>query len=152
MNTPATQDELIALARKIAAAHHLDAEVICGQIERESTWNRWAIRYEDGFYTKYIEKMIASHQLADPTEERARAFSWGLMQVMGEVAREMGYTGPLAQLCDPETGIEVGCRALAHKIATNEGSISAALQAYNGGGNPNYSNEVLALADKYRTA
>jgi soluble lytic murein transglycosylase-like protein len=146
------KDELIALARKIAAAHHLDAEVVCGMCERESTWDPWSIRYEDGFYTKYIEKMIASHQLTNPTEERARAFSWGLMQVMGEVAREMGYTGPLAELCDPATGIEVGCRTLAHKIATNEGSIANSLQAYNGGSNPRYAAEVLALAEKYREA
>lgn len=145
-----SRDELIELARKIAATHTLPPELICGQIERESTWNPWAIRYEDGFYTKYIEKMIASHQLTDPTEERARAFSWGLMQVMGEVAREMGYTGQLAELCDPATGMEVGCRVLAHKLATNEGSIAMALAAYNGGGNKNYPAEVLALAEGYR--
>jgi hypothetical protein len=146
------KDDLIAIARKIATQHHLDAEVVCGMCERESTWDPWSIRYEDGFYTRYIEKMIASHQLTDPTEEHARAFSWGLMQVMGEVAREMGYTGPLAQLCEPATGIEVGCRALAHKIATNQGAIADALQAYNGGANKNYAAEVLALAEKYRSA
>lgn len=148
-NTQPSAD-LIAVARNIAAAHSLPPELICGQIERESTWNPWQIRYEDGFYTKYIEKMIASHELTDPTEERARAFSWGLMQVMGEVAREMGYTDHLAQLCDPATGIEVGCRALAHKIATNEGNLADALLAYNGGGNKQYPAEVFALAEKYR--
>jgi Transglycosylase SLT domain len=41
---------------------------------------------------------------ADPTESRARAFSWGLMQVMGQVAREHGFTGALASLCDPLSG------------------------------------------------
>jgi len=41
---------------------------------------------------------------ADPTESRARAFSWGLMQVMGQVAREHGFTCALASLCDPLSG------------------------------------------------
>lgn len=145
-----TTTDLIALAKKTSGAHQLPAEIVCGQIERESSWNPWQIRYEDGFYTAYIEKMIAGHKLTDPTEERARAFSWGLMQVMGEVSREMGYAGPLAELCDPATGIEVGCRTLAHKLATNQGAIADALQAYNGGGNKNYAAEVLALAEKYR--
>src|ERR1700681_1894587 len=132
-------EPLIALARDAAAVHHLDPILVCGLIERESSWDPWKIRYEDGFYTHYIEKLIAQHELADPTEERARAFSWGLGQIMGEEARERGYKGHLAMLCDPATGIEWTCVVLARKLETASGNVAGALQLYNGGGNPNYS-------------
>lgn len=44
----------------------------------------------------------------------AQAASWGLMQVMGAVARERGYRGPyLTALLDPETALHYGCAHLA---------------------------------------
>lgn len=39
--------------------------------------------------------------------------SWGLMQVMGAVAREHGFTGHLPGLCDSFKGLEYGCQHLA---------------------------------------
>lgn len=40
------------------------------------------------------------------------ANQWGVMQVMGGVAREVGFKGSfLTELCDPEVGIE---SAVAH--------------------------------------
>jgi len=123
--------------------------VVCGICERESSWNNYAIRYEPGFFSHYIAPLYTANKVG-VTEAYARSFSWGLMQVMGQTAREMGYDGDLPGLCHPETGIEVGCRVLAHKLAVNEGNLQAALQAYNGGGNPDYAAEVMALAEKYR--
>jgi soluble lytic murein transglycosylase-like protein len=142
-------EPLIALARDTAGKHELYPHVVCGLIERESSWDPWKIRYEEGFYTRYIEKLIAQHQLSDPTEERARAFSWGLGQIMGEEARERGYKGHLAMLCDPPVGIEWTCIVLSRKLETASGNVPGGLQLYNGGGNPNYGAEVLALAEKY---
>jgi len=147
-----SRDDLIALARTTAAAHGLFAHIVCGQIERESSWQPWTIRYEDSFFARYIQPMLASGALRDPTEARARAFSWGLGQVMGELARELGYRGHLAALCDPATGIEWQCRALSEKLRLQHGNLPDALQAYNGGANPSYASEVLACAEKYKTA
>src|SRR5712692_9451618 len=85
------------------------------------------------------------------TEAAARALSWGLMQVMGQVAREAGFAGAsLAELCDPAAGLEVGCRVLAHKLAAAEGNVTRALLLWNGGGNPAYPQQVLDRAKKYR--
>lgn len=142
-------NRLIVLARDAAARHGLSAGILCGLIERESSWDPWSIRYEDGFFTRYIEKLIAQHLLNDPTEERARAFSWGLGQVMGEEARERGYSGHLAMLCDPPTGVEWTAIVLARKLELASGNLARGLQGYNGGGNPNYAAEVQTLADKY---
>jgi soluble lytic murein transglycosylase-like protein len=126
----------IALAKQIATDQGLDPATFCGLVERESSWNNWAIRYEPAFFLRYIIPL----DLQDTTEERARAFSWGPCQIMGQLARELGYKGDLANLCDWQVGLEWGAKALAHR---------GSLQAYNGGGNPNYAAEVMKLAASY---
>lgn len=144
-----TKDELVAIAVATAARHSLFPKLFCGLVERETTWDPWKIRYEHGFYSRYVQKQLDTGALIDMTEARARAFSWGLCQVMGEEARERGYTGHLAQLCDPATGLEIGAITLAHKLEMAQGNTARALQLYNGGANPNYAAEVMALAEKY---
>lgn len=150
MATP-SRDELIALAKQIATAHELPPELVCAVCEQESSWNVYAIRFEPEFFKTYVAGLYTNNKI-DVTEAYGRAFSWGLMQTMGQVAREFGYEGPLPQLCEPETGIEIGCRVLAHKIKVNEGNLKHALLAWNGGGSKDYPAEVLARADKYRSA
>ena len=72
------------------------------------------------------------------------------MQVMGQVAREFGFKETsLAELCDPATGIEFGCRVLAVRVARAKGDIPAALLAWNGGAVTNYPAEVLARKRNY---
>lgn len=150
MNPLSPPAELVALARRAAEAHALWPEVVCAIVEQESSWNPWALRYEAAFYEKYIAPQLARGNIADTTESRARAFSWGLMQVMGQVAREHGFDGgSLAALCDPATGIEIGCRIFAAKLAAAEGNVSRALLLWNGGGDQDYPAAVLARASRY---
>jgi soluble lytic murein transglycosylase-like protein len=142
--------ELIALAKSIALAHGLDPALVCAVIEQESAWNPLATRYEPEFYARYISPMLADHPMT-PTEARSRAFSWGLMQVMGQTARENGYDGVLLSgLCEPRKGIEIGCTVLPHKLALHPGDIGKGLLAWNGGSNENYDAEVLARVSKYQ--
>lgn len=47
------------------------------------------------------------------TEWIGQQTSWGLMQVMGAVAREHGFAGHFPGLCDPLEGLHYGCRYLA---------------------------------------
>ncbi len=146
--------ELIALARAAAANHALDftlsvssrtglpgprqgepgrlvytgTALVCAIVEQESAWNTYAIRYEPGFRTRYVAPLGLP-----ATEEIARSISWGLMQVMGQVAREHGFTGKfLSALCDPLVGLDIGCAALASKLAVASSLVvggSAGLQA-----------------------
>lgn len=146
-----SRDELIAMAKQSAAAHDLPPEIVCAICERESAWDPWAIRYEPTFFSHYVAGQYTNGKI-DATEAYARAFSWGLGQLMGQVARELGYAERLAKLCDPQTGLEWLCRELAHKMATNEGNLAVALEAYNGGNNRQYAAEVIAKADAYRQA
>lgn len=153
-----SKEELIALARVVAGKHALWPELVCAVIEQESAWNPWAMRYEAGFYGRYIEPMLEAHTLkrmsplcSIETEAHGRAFSWGLLQVMGQVARERGFLGAfLSELCDPETGIEFGCRHLTFKIGQAQGNVERALQLWNGGGNATYSAEVMSRVAHYQ--
>mgnify|MGYP001428684704 CR=1 FL=1 len=142
---PQAPPDLLALAHDAARAHALPIEIVCAVIEQESAWDRWAVRYEPAFFARYIQPQLAGRATLTETEARARAFSWGLMQVMGQVAREHGFAGAsLAQLCEPATGIEIGCRVLAAKLAAANGDVPRGLLLWNGGGNRVYPAAVLA--------
>ncbi len=146
---------LIALARAAAAQHSLDPALICAIVEQESAWDPHAIRYEPAFRTRYVARLGLP-----PTEEVARSISWGLMQVMGQVAREHGFTAKsLAALCDPATGIAIGCTVFAAKLrVANNGDVASAaanvvhraLELWNGGANSSYAAQVLARVAHYQ--
>lgn len=138
------------MAHDAARAHDLPPEIVCAVIEQESGWDRWAARYEPAFYQRYIEPLLAGSGSFDETEAHMRAFSWGLMQVIGQVAREHRFSASsLAQLCEPGAGLEIGCRVLAAKLAAAEGNIPRALLLWNGGGNRGYPDAVLARTHNY---
>ncbi|HEV2341673.1 MAG TPA: lytic transglycosylase domain-containing protein [Candidatus Acidoferrales bacterium] len=141
-----TLNELISLAKQTASRHGLAPEIVCAVCEQESSWNPWAIRYEPVFRQRYIAPLGLP-----PTEEIARSTSWGLMQVMGETAREAGFTGKfLSALAEPVTGLDFGCIFLAEKFRLAQGDASRALEMWNGGANSDYAAQVLARITKYR--
>lgn len=141
-----TRAEMIALAKETAARHALAPEIVCAVCEQESSWNPWAIRYEPAFRQRYVAPLGLP-----PTEEIARSISWGLMQVMGETAREAGFTEKfLSALAGPATGLEFGCIVLADKFSRADNNPSQALQLWNGGANPDYAAQVLARTNQYR--
>jgi soluble lytic murein transglycosylase-like protein len=141
--------QLVALARKAAAAQSLDPALVCAVVEQESSWNPWAMRYEPAFFAKYVAHLYTNNKIT-ASEAYARGFSWGLMQVMGQVAREMGFDGAfLSATCDPEQGLAIGCKLLRKKLDAMDGDITRGLLAWNGGGNPAYPAQVLARRAHY---
>jgi soluble lytic murein transglycosylase-like protein len=160
---PTDGTALIALARTAAAQHSLDPALICAIVEQESAWDPHAIRYEPAFRTRYVAPLGLP-----PTEEVARSISWGLMQVMGQVAREHGFTAKsLAALCDPATGLAIGCAVFAAKLRTSTNNaagvtnnsdaarvaadvVHRALALWNGGANTIYAAQVLARVVHYQ--
>jgi soluble lytic murein transglycosylase-like protein len=146
----ACDPKLLELARKAADAEGLDGAVVCAVVEQESNWNPWAMRYEPLFFAKYVAPLYTGNKVG-ATEAYARGFSWGLMQVMGQTAREMGLNSlHLSTLCDPAIGLAVGCKLLRKKLEVASGDLRKALQAWNGGGNPDYAAEVVARLGRYR--
>jgi len=141
--------QLVLLARKAAAAQSLEPALVCAVIEQESAWNPWAMRYEPLFFAKYVASLYTNNKIS-ATEAYARGFSWGLMQVMGHVARESGFDALfLCALCDPEQGLAIGCKVLRKKIDASAGDTIRGLLAWNGGSNPAYPVQVLARKPHY---
>ena len=72
-------------------------------------------------------------------------------EVMGQTARERGVNSlHLSTLCDPAVGLAAGCKILKKKLDSCSGDLHKALLAWNGGGNPDYADEVLARVARYR--
>ncbi len=95
----------------------------------ESGMNMWAVRFEPAYKWLYN---ISNIQLT-ATETVCQKTSYGLMQVMGSVARELGFVGRfLTQLCDPETGLEYGCKHLKN-FYMRYNSWEDAISSYNAG-------------------
>ena len=107
------------------------------------------MRYEPAFFTKYVAPLYTNNKVS-ASEAYARGFSWGLMQVMGQVARETGFEPLfLSALCDPEQGLAIGCKVLRKKFDAAGGDPTRALLAWNGGGNALYAAQVLARRPHY---
>lgn len=141
--------QLLTFARKAADAQGLDPGLVCAVVEQESGWNPWAMRYEPAFFTKYVAPLYTNNKVS-ASEAYARGFSWGLMQVMGQVAREFGFEPVfLSALCDPEQGLAIGCKVLRKKIETAGGDVTRGLLAWNGGANALYPAQVLARRAHY---
>lgn len=133
MNLP---DHIHALVSRAADRYKLPAALIRAIIRVESAGNPLAVRAEPAFLNRYIRPSVTTYGASQETERWLRACSFGLMQVMGQVARELGCTEPyLTALCDPETGIDYGCRLLAklrdRYVATR--GWDAVIAAYNAG-------------------
>jgi soluble lytic murein transglycosylase-like protein len=150
-----------ALAGKWAAKYGLDPAIVCAVADHETggTWDPYTSRTEEGFYHRYIVNPDGTYKITIPldsirsrdTEAKHRSTSWGLMQIMGQTARELGYTARyLNSLCDPDAGMDVGCRKLQKCFNRHPGDAAAALQEYNGGSNPQYASQVLARVPVYQ--
>ena len=133
-------NDLERLAREAAGRYGLDPRLICALCEVESGWNPWAVRHEAGhhpligFYPAtddrhriwrdatgqgwWNEINITPETRKYPWECQPliellmQQTSWGLLQIMGAVARERGFRDWLTELCDPAVNLEWGCKHL----------------------------------------
>jgi len=139
------ESDLLQLIKSVATDQQLDPALVAAVVEQESSGDPRAVRYERDFYYRYVIPL----NLRDETEGRLRAFSWGLMQIMGQVARELGFTGHLSWLCEPQVGLVWGCKKLKQCLDESGGSIVKGLMRYNGGANPSYPTQVAEKISKY---
>lgn len=134
-----------ALAAKYGAKYGISTELICAVVEQESNWNPWATRPEEGFYYRYVVPLGLTWGVSIQ-----RSISYGLLQLMGQVAREFGFTGEfLTELCNPDVGLDYGCKKLKKCLDDAGGDETKALLRWNGGGAPGYAAQVLARKEKY---
>lgn len=161
-------DEITAAALSV----DLDPRIVRALITVESGGNTWAwnpepkYRYlwdvRSGKPFRALSPGEASSEFppsdfpclaGDPDQEWwGQQASFGLMQVMGAVAREMGFKGAyLTQLCEPSINLRYGCQKLAADLKWAGGDVRAMLASYNGGRGGNSPGGILrnaAYADK----
>jgi soluble lytic murein transglycosylase-like protein len=143
LTTPTTR---LAFVTPHALKYGLDPKIVAAVCEQESSWNPSAVRFEPAFESRYIKPALPA---APTTRELTEAMSFGLMQVMGEVAIEFGWNGKfLTELCDPDVGVLYGCRKLQKCFSIHHDN-DTSLLAYNGGSNKAYDSEVLAHVTHY---
>lgn len=136
---------LVALAQSTAVQFGLNPLLVCALVEQESSWIPRACRSESAFYLAYIVPL----KLPDPVEASNRAISYGLLQILGETARELGFTGAFPDLLDPAQGLFWGCKKFAKCAALHPDSVINQLLCYNGGARPEYAAEVLNRVKNY---
>ena len=125
-------DEFKDEIEQIAAEHQVDPDLVRAIVMTESAGDLWAMRFEPDFHDRYIVGN-RDYMKASATERMAAATSWGLMQVMGAVARERGFAGKyLSELCEPIVGLRYGVKHLKHFLDRYVDSIQATA-AYNAG-------------------
>ena len=125
-------------AQKAALNATLPLVMVRGVVLQESGGNPFAVRYEPGFYERYLKDKsvdFVPSGCSRDTERIGRSISWGLMQIMGETARCVGFRGWFGELLMPETGLAWGCAYLARlrDRYLARGGWPGVLRAYNGG-------------------
>jgi soluble lytic murein transglycosylase-like protein len=115
-------DETRDLVARFSIRYAIPRQLLAALMQVESGGDPWATRFEPGYrwlwdvredrpYKGAPESIPAPRFVSGETELMQQRTSWGLLQVMGATARELGYRGRfLAHLCDPEFGMEYGCR------------------------------------------
>ncbi len=154
------KQELIRIVEAAALKNGCDPDIAVAIAANESSWDTYAVRYEPKW--KYLENVTIharADRITDETETQLQKFSWGLMQVMGSVARELKFELALPMLCIPEFGADYGTKKLAQlwRKYPNELDVIA---AYNAGSprkteqglyvNQGYVNKVKQHVDNLR--
>jgi soluble lytic murein transglycosylase-like protein len=135
----------LAFVTPTAQKYGLEPALVCAVCEQESGWEPGQARFEPEFLRHYVNPLNLPL-----LEAFDRATSWGLMQIMGQTAVELGCTGDLSALRTPDLGVTYGCKKLQKCFFAAAGDPTKALLRYNGGGNANYAPEVLARVIHYR--
>jgi soluble lytic murein transglycosylase-like protein len=138
--------ELRSIIEMRALEFEIDPDLIEAFCLVESSGNPRATRYEANFYKTYIQPMLHNNAIT-PEEAMGRATSFGIMQIMGQVAREKGFKGKFEELFEPGTGLFWSLKHLKHFIDKYAPNLDNAIASYNAGSprkddSGNYRNQI----------
>lgn len=121
------------LIEKHSKSYNLDSRLVGAIICTESAGNECTTRYESGWKYFYQQDEYAKTLgITVNTEMVHQATSWGLMQIMGSVAREQGFADHLNKLTNPNTNLIYGCSFLV-KLYKKYGLLPDVIASYNAG-------------------
>lgn len=125
--------EINKIIEEHAKLFDLDANLIKAIIKIESNFDTFALRYEKNFrYLVNPQRFAIRFNVTTETETALQRFSYGLMQIMGAVAREHNFPNRLMELLDPINNIMYGCMHLA-KFKKKYPEMSDYVSSYNQG-------------------
>lgn len=111
----------------------LDNRLILAIMDVESGCEPLRCHFEPGWNDFYhVDVWAKKCGITVATEKNQQMTSWGAMQVMGAVARELGFMGHLPQLTDTKIGIYYGCLKL-FSLSKKYHSMKDVIAAYNRG-------------------
>lgn len=126
----------------------IEKEIIAAIVMTESGGNPMAVRYEPNWKYFYYSHTYASElKITYTTEEMLQASSYGLMQIMGSVARELGFKDHLGKLFDVELNLEYGCRKV-FELLKKYDELDKVIASYNAG-SPRYEKSGKLVNEKY---
>lgn len=143
-----------SLIFQTARSFGLDPCLVAAVVCAESSGNPYAIKPELGFWTRYLSGIL-DFVRRSPSKRDDRwaqynqiySCSYGLMQILYQTARELGFDPQFpTELCGP-MGVQAGCAKLKKCLTQSGGSVRQALLKYNGGGDPEYPDRVLTFFD-----
>jgi soluble lytic murein transglycosylase-like protein len=113
--------------------YDIPSEWVKGIITQESNWDPFAVRYEPTYsYLFHVSEYANRLGISIQTETQCQKMSWGLGQLMGALARELGHQGQMGLLFDLNINIDLLSKRLAQlkKISPIPDDVFA---MYNGG-------------------
>lgn len=128
----------------IATENNVPANLLAAIVQVESGGDSLACRFEKDYkYLFEAKKNAQENRITETTEMILQMTSWGLTQIMGAVARELGLKGSILTLLEPETNL-LYCSRLMKKLAGRYSERSDIIAAYNAG------SPVKTMDGKYR--
>jgi len=150
---------------KVAQVYNISVPLILAIIQKESSGRPKAMRYEPKYRWVHNSTVSAlTMKWTQRTEEELQRFSYGLMQIMGGTARDLGFPGHFFDLLDPVMNLNWGTHylwTLWRRYSGSETQITDVISAYNQGSarrkllskeycNQSYVNQVLDLLKNFR--
>lgn len=148
-----SESDIWTFCRREGASQDIDPFLLLGVCRQEAKRTREGLyipdwpRLEQGFFYKYI-----ADKPYDPVTKVLLSTSWGVMQMMGESLRELGFlpaeenksTIFINQYCiNPGLQVETGTKWLKKKIGIAQGNTEKGLLYWNGGSDVAYPSKVL---------
>lgn len=127
-------EKLYNLAKEKAKFVGVDENIVFSFITIESNWITSAIRFEPHYQWLYKpEDFYKGLKISLETEKALQKFSYGPMQIMGAVARELGYKGHLHLLpLQVEQSLYFSCLHF-KKLHKKYEALDDAVASYNAG-------------------
>lgn len=117
LNTKDALRDYVVLVKNICSTESVNPLLILAIIYQESRGRPWVTRYEKDYAYLYLPLHYKDLlMISMETEVVHQKTSWGLMQIMGGLAREKGFDDYHPALCIPATNIAYGTRILSHLL------------------------------------